>query len=134
MIEKTKIIMNKGRHFSVLLTYLSKVFDSLSQDLLMAKLDVYGFKNDALYLMCNYLNNRKQRAKIYSSFSSFQTIISGDPQNSLWVLCYLTFFSQSFFFFVLLKLQTMLITTHHAQREIVFKNFAKSRRSLKHFV
>ena len=51
-----------------------------------------------------------------------------------WVVCYLTFFSQPFFFFVLLKLQAMLMPTHHRQREIVLKNFAKSRRSLRHSV
>ena len=75
--------MDKGGHFSALLTDLSKAFDCLPHDLLIAKLDAYGFKNDALYLIFNYLNNRKQRVKINSSFSSFQNIISGVPQGSL---------------------------------------------------
>ena len=83
MIEKAKRIMDKGGHFSALLTDLSKAFDCLPHDLLIAKLDAYGFKNDALYLIFNYLNNRKQRVKINSSFSSFQNIISGVPQGSL---------------------------------------------------
>ena len=59
MIEKSKRIIDKGRHFSALLTDLSKVFDYLPHDLLIAKLDADGFKNDALYLIFNYLNNRK---------------------------------------------------------------------------
>ena len=50
--------------------------------MLIAKLDDYGFKNDALYLI-NYLNNTKQRVKINSSFSFFQNIISGVPSGSL---------------------------------------------------
>ena len=83
MIEKAKIIMDKGGHFSALLTDLSKAFDCLPHDLLIAKLDAYGFKYDALYLIFNYLNNTKQRVKINSSFSSFQNIISGVPQRSL---------------------------------------------------
>ena len=83
MTEKAKSIMDKGRHFSTLLTDLSKAFDCLPHDLLIAKLDAYRFKNDALYLIFNYLNNRKQRVKINSSFSSFQNIISGVPQGSL---------------------------------------------------
>ena len=83
MIEKAKRIMDKGGHFRALLTDLSKAFDCLSHDLLIAKLDAYGFKNDALYLIFNYLNNRKQRVKTNSSFSSFQNIISGVPQGSL---------------------------------------------------
>ena len=76
-------ITDKRGHFSALLTDLSKAFDCLPHDLLIAKLDAYGFKNDALYLIFNYLNNRNQRVKINSSFSSFQNIISGVPQGSL---------------------------------------------------
>ena len=83
MIEKAKRIMDKGVHFSALLTDLLKAFDCLPHDLLIAKLDAYGLKNDALYLIFNYLNNRKQRVKINSSFSSFQNLISGVPQGSL---------------------------------------------------
>ena len=83
MIEKAKRIMDKGGYFRALLTDLSKTFDCLPHDLLVAKLDAYRFKNDALYLIFNYLNNRKQRVKINSSFSSFQNIISGVPQGSL---------------------------------------------------
>ena len=55
MIEKAKRIMDKGGHFSVLLTDLSKMFDCLPHDLLIAKLDAYGFENDTLYLIFNYL-------------------------------------------------------------------------------
>ena len=78
-ISKNSILL-RG-HFIALLTDLSKAFDCLTHDLLIAKLDACGFKNDAL-LVFNYLNNRKQRVKINSSFSSFQNI-SGVPQGSL---------------------------------------------------
>ena len=63
MIEKANGIMDKGiliTHFSALPTDLSKAFDCLPYDLLLAKLDACSFKNDALYLIFNYLNNRKQ--------------------------------------------------------------------------
>ena len=76
MIDKAKGVMDKGRYFSALLTDLSKAFDCLSHDLIIVKLDDYSFKYDALCLNFGYLNNRKQRVKINSSFSSFQNIIS----------------------------------------------------------
>ena len=64
------------------------MFNCLPHDLHIAKLDVYGFKNNALYLVFEYLNNRKQR--VNSSFSSFQNIISGVPQGSLLFNIFLT--------------------------------------------
>ena len=77
MIETAKGLMDKGRHFSALLTDLLKTFDCLLHDLIIAKLDSYGFKNDALCLIFNYLSNRKQRVNINLFFTSFQSIISG---------------------------------------------------------
>ena len=72
MIEKAKRIMDKGGLFSALrIINLSKVSDCQPHDLLIAKLDAYGFENVAVYLIFNYLNIRKQRIKINSSFSSF---------------------------------------------------------------
>ena len=133
MIEKAKGVIDKGEYFKVSLTYLStvtdlsKAFDCLPHTLIIAKLDVYGFKKNDLYLILNYLNNRKQRVKTNSSFSSFQNIIIGAPQGFL-LGPLLTFFLN------ILKLQAMLMTKHHTQQEIVLKNFAKSRKSLNHTV
>ena len=51
MVKKAKRIMDKGGHFSALLTDLSKALACLPHNMLIAKLDAYGFKNDALYLI-----------------------------------------------------------------------------------
>ena len=75
--------MDKAGYFSALLTDLPKAFACLPHDLLIAKLGANGFKYDALYLICDYFNNRKQGVKINSYFSSSQNIISGFPQDSL---------------------------------------------------
>ena len=40
---------------------LSKAFDCLNHELLIAKLEAYGFSRAALKLVHNHLSNRKQR-------------------------------------------------------------------------
>ena len=49
-----------------------------SQDLLIAKLHVYGFNNETLMLLVSYLTGRKQCVK-NNMFSFFKQIISGVP-------------------------------------------------------
>ena len=45
--------------FGIWLTTLSKAFDCLSHELLLAKLNAYGFSISALRLIYSYLANRK---------------------------------------------------------------------------
>ena len=56
---------------------LSKAFDCLPHDLLVAKLEAYGLDTKALKLMLSYLSGRKQCVKIKNSFSLFKLILSG---------------------------------------------------------
>ena len=69
--------------FGTLLTDLLKVFGCLDHELLIAKLNAYGFSLTALKLVHNYLINRKQRAKINSSYSSLLEIMFVVPQRSV---------------------------------------------------
>ena len=61
---------------------LSKAFDSLNHDLLIAKLNAYGFSRSALKFTLSYLSQRKQRVKINGSFSEWKTTSVGVPQGS----------------------------------------------------
>ena len=67
MIEKWKKAVDNGNVSGVLLTDLSRAFDSLPHELIIAKLNSYGFNLTALILIHNYLNKRKQRTKINQS-------------------------------------------------------------------
>ena len=69
--------------FGALLTDLSKAFDCLNHDLLIAKLNAYGFSLPALRLIHDYLSNRKQRARINNSYSTWMEIVFGVPQGSI---------------------------------------------------
>ena len=73
---------NKGVVGAILMD-LSKAYDCLPADLLIAKLDAYNFDKSALKLLYSYLTNRKQRVKVGSAFSTWKEIIRGVPQGSV---------------------------------------------------
>ena len=52
-------------------------------NLLIAKLQAYGFDDDSLNFICNYFVDREQRIKINSSFSTWSKIENGVPQGSI---------------------------------------------------
>ena len=83
MLEKWKCAADNGKIFGILLTDLSKAFDFLSHELLLAKLHAYGFSISALRLIYSYIANRKQRTKINLSYSSWEEILFGVPQGSI---------------------------------------------------
>ena len=83
MIEEAGIILDKGGTFGALLTDLSKAFDCMTHDLLIAKLHALNFDMNALNLIFDYLTGRKQRVKMNSSFSSYLDIFQGVPQGSI---------------------------------------------------
>ena len=60
MLEKWKRSVDNSKMFGALLTDLSKAFDCFDHELLIAKLNAYGFSLIALKLVHNYLSNRKQ--------------------------------------------------------------------------
>ena len=43
---------------------LSKAFNTINHELLVAKCNAYGFSKKRIRLIFSYLNNRKQRVKI----------------------------------------------------------------------
>ena len=65
------------------MTDLSKAFDCLSHEFLIAKLHAYGFSLNALRLVHSYLINRKQRTTINTKYSSWEEILFGVPQGSI---------------------------------------------------
>ena len=83
LLEKWKNCVDKGKTFGTLLADLSNAFDCLDHELLIAKLNAYGFNLPALRLIHDYLTNRKQRTKIDDNCSSWSEILFGVPQGSI---------------------------------------------------
>ena len=83
MVEKWKEALDKGGLGGALLTDLSKAFDCIKHDLLIAKLAAYGFDSHSLSFVFSYLNERKQRTKIHNSYSPYANIACGVPQGSI---------------------------------------------------
>ena len=83
MLEIWKEATDNNKAFGALLTNLSKAFDCLSHDLLIAKLHAYDIDIDSLNILQDYLSNRKQRTKVNSFYSSWEAILSGVPQGSI---------------------------------------------------
>ena len=81
MTEKGRKYLDKDGVSGALLTDLSKTFDSLLHDLLIAKLAAYGFDYESLTLIQSCLWNRQQRNKVNNTYSTFSDIIFGVPQG-----------------------------------------------------
>ena len=82
MLEKFRKCLHDGGEFAVLLTNLSKAFECLPHDLLIAKHHAHGFDTLSLKLIHSYLTERYQRVKINNSFSGYHLIKYGVPQGS----------------------------------------------------
>ena len=77
------MVVDKWGAFGALLTDLSNVSDCITHDLIIAKLEAYGFQIDTLRLVYDYLSNRKQRVKLNETFSSWKDLEYGAPQGSI---------------------------------------------------
>ena len=82
-LEKCKIYLDTGGKAGTIFMDLSKAFDCVQHDLLIAKLHAYGFNHDALTFLYSYLSDRQQRVKMNGSFSSKQKLNLGVPQESV---------------------------------------------------
>ena len=79
MIEKWSIYLDTVDYGRAHFTDLSKAFDCIDQQLLIAKLNAYGVDTNLLYFLASYLEKRKQRTKMNASYSNSDDIFSGVP-------------------------------------------------------
>ena len=83
MVEKWGLCLDNGGVSGALLTDLSKAFDCILHDSLIAKLAAYGFDYNSQQMFQSYLSNRKQRTIINDAYSKYCEILFGVPQGSI---------------------------------------------------
>ena len=100
LIEEWREALDNKFLVGAVLMDLSKAFDCIPHDLLLAKLKAYGFDKHAIKYIYSYLKGRRQCVKINSEYSSYQTILSGVPQGTiLGPLLFYLFLNDFFYFF-----------------------------------
>ena len=83
MIEKWRKTLDKGGETAAALTDLSKAFDCIDHNLLIANLDASGFQKQSIDFLHLYLTKRKQRTKVDSAYSSWEMLLSDVPHGSI---------------------------------------------------
>ena len=83
MTEKMKASRDNKQFCVAIPRDLSKAFNCICYDLLITKLNAYGFDKKASKLIYDYLKGRFQKIKVGFSFSSELDISYGVPQGSI---------------------------------------------------
>ena len=83
LLERWKNVLDKKGYGRPVLVDLSKTFDMLNHDVLIAKLHSYGFSEKSLQLIKSYLTNRWKRTKVNASFSNWTELLLEIPQGSV---------------------------------------------------
>ena len=83
LLEQWRTTLDNQGYAGIAIMDLSKAFDTVNYELLLAKLHAYGFGKSALTMVNSYLTNRWHRTKINSSYSTWRELLSGVPQGSI---------------------------------------------------
>ena len=92
LLEGWRGQLDHNKIVGTVLLDLSKAFDCIPHDLLIAKLSACSFDKNTLTLLFSYLKNRKQSVRIKTNYSSFLELLSGVPQGSVLVTLLLIYF------------------------------------------
>ena len=100
MIEMWRKALDECKVAGAVLTDLSKAFDCIPHNLLIAKLQAYGFDKPALNFILTYLTERNQRTKVNDKYSKRRYLKYGVPQGSILGPLLFNLFMNDIFYFI----------------------------------
>ena len=99
---------------------LSKAFDCIPHDLVIAKSAAYGFDKNMICYIYSYLKSRKRCVSVKNIKSTFKEIISGVPHDSIVGPILFNNFFNDFFYFILVA------SAHNFTDDNTLSSFAKT--------
>ena len=93
-VDNVRNDVDKGKLVGAVFIDLRKAFDTLSHDVLLTKLNVYGVSGRELAWFIDYLLGQQQYVHLGMNKSSNQPLLTGVPQGSILVpLLFLVFYN-----------------------------------------
>ena len=100
LLQKWQKELDLAGIVGTILMDLSKAYDCLPHDLIIAKLEAYGLDTNSLRFLFDYINCRKQRTKMGSTYSDWSEVLRRIPQRSILGPLLFNIFINNIFFFI----------------------------------